>query len=86
MRELAVEHVADDLHVAVAVRAEALPGRDPVLVDHAQRAEAHVRRVVVAGERERVVRLQPAVVGEAALVAAAQGQHGGLRGHRTARR
>ncbi len=28
--------------------------RDAVLVDHAQRAEAHVRRVVVVGEREGV--------------------------------
>ena len=33
--ELTVEHVGDDLHVAVAVGAEALPGRDAVVVDHA---------------------------------------------------
>ena len=68
--ERALEHVGDDLHVAVRVGAEALPGRDAVLVDHAQRAEAHVRGVVVVGERERVERAQPAVVGMAALAGA----------------
>ena len=36
-----VEHVADDLHVAVAVRREAAARGDAILVDHAQRAEAH---------------------------------------------
>ena len=45
------------------VGAEAGARRDAVLVDDAQVAEAHVRRVVVVGEREAVVGLQPAVVG-----------------------
>ena len=48
------EHVADDLHVAMAVRAEAAARGDAVLVDDAQVAEAHVARVVVVGEREAV--------------------------------
>ena len=59
-----------------AVRAEALPGRDAVVVDDAQGAEAHVRGVVVVGERERVVRVEPAVVGVAALGGGAKGHHG----------
>ena len=42
--ERAVEHVGDDLHVAVAVRAEAGARLHAVFVDHAQRAEAHVLR------------------------------------------
>ena len=70
-----VEHVADDLHVAVAVRAEAGARGDAVLVDDAQVAEAHVARVVVVGEREAVAALQPAVVGVAAVGRFAQGDH-----------
>src|SRR5688572_27735297 len=75
MCELAGEHVADDLHVAVTVRAEALAGRDAILVDHAQRAELDVVRIEVVGERERVIRLEPAVIGIAALEAATDFLH-----------
>ena len=42
-----------------------------VLVDHAQRAETHVRRIVVVGEREAVERVEPAVLRVAALTGAA---------------
>jgi hypothetical protein len=42
VRQLAFQHVADDLHVAVAVRAEARARHHAVLVDHPQRAELHV--------------------------------------------
>src|SRR3712207_7425352 len=51
------QHVADDLHVAVAVRAEAGARRDAVLVDHAQVAPAHVPRVVVVREDRKSTRL-----------------------------
>src|SRR5690606_35306115 len=54
------QHVAEDFHVGVPVRGEPGAGRDPVLVDHAQRAEAHPRRVVVVPERERVPAVEPA--------------------------
>ena len=77
VRQRAFEHVADDLHVAVAVGAEAGAGGDAVLVDDAQVAEAHVARVVVVGEREAVVALEPAVVGVAAVGGFAQGDHAG---------
>jgi hypothetical protein len=66
-----LEHVAEDLHVAVRVRREALAAAHAVLVDHAQRAEAHVLVVVVVGEAERVPAVEPAVVGATALVGAA---------------
>src|SRR4029079_4627125 len=52
VRERPFEHVADDLHVAVAVRAEACPGADSVFVNHAQWTEAHVLGIVVVGKRE----------------------------------
>ncbi len=60
--EGAVEHVGNDLHVAVAVRAEAHAGLHPVLVDDPQRAEAHMLGVVIIGEREAVEAVEPAVV------------------------
>ena len=78
MRELPREHVADDLHVAVAVGAEARARLHAVLVDHAQRAELDVLGIEVIGEREAVLRLEPAVVGVAALVAASDLVHGYL--------
>src|SRR6185436_5249268 len=73
--ELAFEHVAHDLHVPVAVGAEAGAGGDGVVVDDAQVAHAHVGRVVVVGEREGVEALEPAVVGNTAVFGFAQGDH-----------
>src|SRR5437762_965633 len=72
----ALEHVADDLHVAVPVGAEARARGDAILVDDAQRPEPHVLRVLVAGEGEAVVRVEPAVVGMAALGGGSQFGHG----------
>src|SRR5260221_952207 len=73
--ERALEHVADDFHVAMAVGAEAGTGLHAVLVDDAQRPEAHVPRIVVGGEGKAVKRAQPAVIGIAALGGAAQLLH-----------
>mmetsp|Transcript_1065 Transcript_1065/g.2840 ORF Transcript_1065/g.2840 Transcript_1065/m.2840 type:complete len:213 (-) Transcript_1065:201-839(-) len=76
VRQFTVEHIADDLHVAVAMGAEAGTRGDPVFIDHAQRAEAHAGRVVVVGKREAVEGFQPAVIGIAAVAGPDQ-----LRGH-----
>ena len=70
VRELAIEHVADDLHVAMAVSAESLAGRDTILVEHAQGAERDMLLVDVIGEGKTVIRVEPAVIGVAALSAA----------------
>ncbi|GAB1381933.1 hypothetical protein MASR1M50_02510 [Burkholderiales bacterium] len=75
VRQLALQHVADDLHVAVPMGAEAGAGRDAVLVDDAQVAPAHVGRVVIVGKREAVPAVQPAVVGVAALVGVTDLEH-----------
>ena len=48
--EGARQHPGEDLHVAVRVRPEAGAGGDAVIVDDAQRAEAHVAWVLVAPE------------------------------------
>ena len=42
LRELPFDDIAEDLHVAMGVRREAASGRDAVLVDHAERTEAHL--------------------------------------------
>ena len=75
VRQLTRQHVADDLHVAVAVGAEAGAGSDAVFVDDAQIAQAHELRVVVTGKGETVEGLEPAVVGVAAVLRFAKGQH-----------
>ena len=48
--ETAAQDVGDDLHVAVAVGGKAAPRLHAILVDDAQRAEAHEARVVVVAE------------------------------------
>lgn len=63
MRELAGEDVGEDFEVAVRVRGEAGGGRDAVFVQDAQGAEVLVGGVVVLGEGEGVVAVEPAVVG-----------------------
>src|SRR5262249_31955051 len=80
--ERALEHAGHDLHVAVRVSPEAAARLDPVLVDHPQRAEAQVARVVVVGERERVPAREPAVLGAAPVVAPAQLDHPATIGQR----
>jgi hypothetical protein len=62
----------------VTVGAKASAWRDPVFVDDAQVAKAHVGRVNVIGKRKAVKRLEPAMVGVAPLGGFAQGQHGVL--------
>jgi hypothetical protein len=76
VRERAVEHVADDLHVAMAVRGEAGARDDAVLVDDPQRPELDVAGVEIVGEGERMKGAEPAVVGVAALTGASDLGHG----------
>ena len=50
VRKFPLEHIADDLHVAMCVGTEPGTGLDSVFVDHAQRTEFHVQRIEVIGE------------------------------------
>jgi hypothetical protein len=59
--------VGDNLHLAMAVSAEASAALDCVFVDDAQGAEAHEFGVVVVGEGEGEFGIEPAVVGVAAI-------------------
>ena len=58
--ELARQHPGDDLHVLVGMGAEAGAGPHDVVVVDEQQPVADVRGVVVAGEAERVVGVEPA--------------------------
>ena len=62
MLEPPFEHPGDDLHVAVAVGAEALARLHPILVDDPQDAEPHVGRFAVVGEGEGVPAVEPAQI------------------------
>jgi len=53
--ECAFEHVAEDFHVAVRVGTETFASGNAVVVDDAERAEAHVGGIVVVSEGEGVV-------------------------------
>ena len=80
VRERAVHHVGQDLEVVVGVRAEPAAGRDEVVVEHAEHAEADVVRVAVLRERE----VEPAP--EPAEVAGPQAGAVDLPEHRSPRR
>ncbi|KAG1256364.1 hypothetical protein G6F65_016343 [Rhizopus arrhizus] len=78
VRNGAVQHIGDDLHVPMAVRAEAAAGSNAVVIDHAQCAEAHVSRGVVVGEGKGVKRIEPPMVGVTPFGSAANRKHCGL--------
>ncbi len=83
MRQFAREDVGEDFGVAVRVGGKAVVGRDAVFVEDAQGAEGLEGWVVVLGEGEGVVGAEPAVVGVAAIAAAAgdDGHGFGCGGH-----
>src|SRR5579863_10247426 len=75
VREAAFENVSDDLHVAVGMRAESPAGSDAILVHDAQRAESHVRGIVVIPEGKSMPGFAPAVVPVAAFATVPDGDH-----------
>ena len=77
VREFAAEHITDDFHVLVTVRAKASAGLDTVFIDDPQIAPSHVRWVVIVSKRKAVKRLQPAMVCITSVIRFAQYQHVG---------
>jgi hypothetical protein len=57
------------------MRAEALARHDLVFIDHHQRAEADVARVVVMPERETVTGVEPAMIGDTTFFTTADFLH-----------
>ena len=70
------DDVADDFKIPVRMHAESLSALHLILIDHAQGAKTHERRIVVVCERERVVAFQPAMIGVTAFVGGTQRNHG----------
>ena len=64
----AAQDVGDDLHVSVGMQAESHSRHYQVVVDDPQAAKAVPLRIIVIGEAEGVVGIQPTVVGVAALL------------------
>src|SRR5262249_2188364 len=75
VRQCALQHVGEDLHVAMPMHAESLPGGYAILVDYAQAAKAHELRIVIVAERKRVIGVEPAVVGMAPILTLANLNH-----------
>src|SRR5262249_6916030 len=75
MGQFALEHIGDDFHVPMRVGAEPLPTLDAILVDHTQRPEPHLPRIIVVGERERVPAVEPTVVGVSTIGGAPSRDH-----------
>jgi len=65
--DAAFEHIGDNLHLAMAVSAEAAAALDHIFIDDAKGAEAHELWVVVVGEGEAEFGIEPAVIGMAAI-------------------
>src|SRR5258705_4847908 len=80
MLQRALQHIGDDLHVAMPMGVESAAGLDPVLVDDPQGTEAHVLGIVILAEREGVAAVQPSEVGDAPFLAVSDGNHGDLLG------
>src|SRR5262245_15135025 len=76
VRQTAVDHVGQDLHVAMAVWSKPLAGRDAVFFEHAQDTKAGEVRVLVAAERKCGARAQPSEFGGAAILTPANADHG----------
>src|SRR5215472_16446146 len=70
-----LENISDDFHILVRMSWEAATARDAVVVHHAQGAELHVFQVKIVGEGKGEAGVEPAVVGMAAVVAFANGDH-----------
>src|SRR5580692_551709 len=60
------------------MRMKTAAARNDILIDHAQRAEAHVMRIAIIAERKTVPGIEPVDLGGAAFVGFAQCQHKGL--------
>src|ERR1700722_7564206 len=67
MRQRTLGDVGEDFHIAMGVHAEALAGSHAVFIDHTQAAETHELGVVIAGERKRMITIEPAMIGVASF-------------------
>ena len=74
----ALEHVSDNLHVPVTVRWEASAWCHAIVIEYAQRSEAHEPRVVIVREGEGVLGVKPPVIRVAPILRFPYRQHVGF--------
>src|SRR5207244_3498909 len=79
--QCAAEDVGDDFHVAMRMRSETLSRHYEIVVDDAQAAETHPLRVVIIGEAESVIRVEPTVFGVASFICFSYFHHGKTMPH-----
>ena len=73
MLEFAVDDVGPDQRFGVGVRSEACALLDSVFINDSQGSELSVIGIIVRGEREGVVGIQPAMISVAARIPRALG-------------
>ncbi len=66
--ERSFQNVGDDLHISMRMCPKTLRRGNAILINDPQGSESHVVPVMVGVEGERVVSVEPAVVGMAPLV------------------
>ena len=69
--ERAVDDVGNDFHVAMGMGWEPFAGTHAVIVDHAQRSDPHLGRVVVVPKRKAMPAVEPAVLSVAPVLTTA---------------
>ena len=67
MLQSTTDDVAEDFHIAVLVGGKAAAWRYTVFVDDPNAAKTHMRRIVIIGETESVMTVQPAMIAMATL-------------------
>src|ERR1700680_1681706 len=72
------QQVGDDLHVTVRMHGKTMASLNPVFVNHAQGTEPLEARVMVLIEGKSEMRVEPAEVASAPLVAASDCDHSGI--------
>lgn len=80
--ESAFDDIGKDFHVSMGMGWKPAARGDVVFVDDAKASKAHVGRIIVVGERERVMGFEPSMVGVAALSGAADGERGSRGFHK----
>lgn len=69
MRQSALQHIVDDLHIVVSVHRKSSAGLDRIVVDDAQCTELNISWIVIIPKGKAVPGIQPAIIGMAAILA-----------------
>src|SRR5271170_762317 len=75
MLQRTLQHVGDDLHVAMAVGGKPAAARNAIVIDHAQNGKAVLLGVVIFGEREGVPAVEPRRPGHPAVRSFSERDH-----------